>query len=224
MNSWDLEEFKNLLKQIYGEDHLHAAEQSIDSLGICLNFSIYHYNEYIKLYKELSAKTLIEQLNDIDLSVEEKIAANILACLHNMNHIHDILGQVLKDTLYLKLDKKFYLSDVKDKLKEYPNLQKLLNDLTEHEDYKYLKELINQTKHNAVVVPFVRQSFIETLSSGVILPEFKRKKVLYPEKDAKTFLNEIYSRESNLVAQIGQELNQILKNKVKDKFDLMEGK
>ncbi len=100
------------------------------------------------------------------------------------------------------------------KQKCYSKLYELLNTLVKHEDYKYLNNLMNRSKHTAVVLPYYRKSFIEGSPSGIILPRFQHKKShSYFEKDAKNFLNTLYARESNLLVQIGQEINQILNNK-----------
>lgn len=214
MESWNLKELKDLIMQVYGQSQLDLVEQSIDSMGLRQDFAAYHYQEYRTLYDKLQTEWAVSKtwtIKDLEEShvIEIKMAANILACLQNLHSVHDILGQVIRYTFDLQFEetKPVYLNNVKDKLKQYKNLFKLLSELIDHEDYKYLNAFMNQSKHNAVVVPYY-----QTLNSsdGVKLPAFRHKNKEYIEKNAEIFLVALYARESNLLVSIGQEINKFL--------------
>jgi hypothetical protein len=218
MSSWNIEALKNLILKIYGESQLELVEQSIDSLGIHQDFAIYHYIEYKAIFdkfKTMWTVTKIWTQDDLEEShvLSIKIAANILACLHNLHAMHDTLGQVIRYTFDLKFKKKdIYLGDIKDGLKDierYKNLHRLLCELTEHEEFKHLNSLMNQFKHNAIINPYYQKSFVDGFD-GIKLPSFRHKGTKYPEKNAEVFLDLIYARESNLLVAIGQEINKLL--------------
>lgn len=219
LNSWNFEELKKLIIQVYGQSQLNLVEQSIDSLGIRQDFAKYHYQEYETLYDKFPSNLEVNRTyttEDLEKSynIEVKIAANILACLQNLHSIHDILGQVIRYAFDLQFTEvnSIYITTVIKNLPQDENLFLLLSELMEHEDYKYLHDFMNQSKHNAVVMPFYQKSFINGFEE-VKLPAFKYRGKNYEEKNAKEFLVAVYSRESNLLVKIGQEINKFLANK-----------
>lgn len=222
MNSWNLEESKELIVRAYGKTQLDLVEQSMNSMGLRQNFATYHYQEYRNIYDEFQTKltaTKTWTVADLEESniLEVKIAANILACLQNLHTIHDTLGQVIRYVFDLKFNNEnIYLSNIKDELKNlvsYKDLFGLLKELIENEDYKYLNSFMNKSKHNALVLPYYQKSFIDR-SEGVKIPAFMHKSDKYPEKNAEIFLVAVYTRESNLLVAIGQEINKLITHKI----------
>jgi hypothetical protein len=207
---------------LHGTAQLDLVVPSIDSIAQRQNFAAYHYHEYISLHEQLLQRLTLTLIirEDEDYALVDKMAANILACLQNMHAIHDTLGHVIYYALKLKIGDGFYLSHVQNAVSTpCPDLYQLLDTLTKHEDYTYLNSLMNRSKHTAIVLPYCRKSFVNGFSS-VILPMFEYRKKLYSEKNAKDFLNSLYSRESYLIVKIGQEINKLLRIEVENEDSL----
>ena len=144
--------------------------------------------------------------------------AHIISLLRQMHSIPDLLAHVIYYCFGFNLDNKTHLAANKVSLHNvkkilgnrstYSELIELLNLLTGNDDYRYLKDLGNYTKHRANVVPKLSYS-MEHKGEQVYKFTFEAFES-YPEVSAIDFLNREYNRQSERIIAIGNKLNELV--------------
>ena len=230
MATWNLKELKDCIGDKYGDKQKKTTLRSLDSIFENQDFSRFHYFEI----KDLISEHMIHNNSGPDyfklvISTDETIRENehqfstsckahIISLLRQMHSIPDLLAHVIyycfgfNLTNETRLDAhKVSLFNVKKILKKnstYSQLLELLNSLTSNDDFKYLKDLGNYTKHRANVVPKLSYS-MEHEGEKVYKFTFEAFES-YPEVPAIDFLNREYSRQSEQIISIGNKLNALV--------------
>ena len=169
---WDLSSLRKAVKKLYGQEHLERLSPSLDSIVERQEFCrLYFHEAKDTLEAMLYDKTDEMSLLDLVLPVaaeERKIfenckfraRAHVTSCLQNMHSVSDILGHVIYYSLKLekaKQERDICLAKISKWIEEdcaLKPLHTMLNNLVKHDDYKYLKALVNHSKHRSIIEPY----------------------------------------------------------------------
>jgi hypothetical protein len=232
--SWDQPELQNLLEARYGKGHQEIAFKSLDSIFQNQGFSRYHYSEINRLIldhmkENESEKDYFHLRMSRDVAVRDSESIFSLSCkahiISLLRHLHcspDLLAHTIYYCLGLNLNEESFLEaskvtlyQVKKILKretEYIHLLKLINCFTNGNDYKYLQDWGNHTKHRANIVPNLSYRIV---AEGKEIYNFKFEPFSFKGKEHPTvsvmgFLNREYDRQGEQIILIGVEINKLV--------------
>ena len=227
--TWNLRQLKDRIEIKYGKNQQRITSRSLDSIFENQDFARYHYSEIKKLISEhldnkRTGKDYFQLVMSTDPTVRESeyqfstsCKAHIISLLRNLHSIPDLLAHFIYFCLGFNIndetrldESKVSLFNVKKILKKDPKYRELLElvmCLTVNEDFKYLKDIGNYSKHRANVIPKLSYSMEHEGNSvyKFTFEAFKR----YPETPAVDFLNREYNRESEQILVIGNKINEI---------------
>jgi hypothetical protein len=232
--SWDHPELKSLLEKRYGKGHQELAFKSLDSIFQNQDFSRYHYSEINRLITEhmTSKETAkdyfcLSMSMDIDVRESEFLfstscKAHIISLLRHLHCAPDLLAHTIYYCLGLNLNEDSFLEASKVTLyqvklilkryNKYKPLLKLVNSFTNNNDYKYLQDWGNHTKHRANVVPNLSYRIVATGKDiyNFTFEAFSFKGRKHPLESVMSFINREYDRESEQIILIGIEINKLV--------------
>lgn len=169
---WDLQQLKDDVDLLHGKEQRNILSPCIQSIIDRKLYARYHYQEFERLLTELlrGNEDQVSLYNLVLVSEEEwiefnhcrkMVEANVVACLQSLHAISDILSHVIYFSLNmdsevdLKLSPRYVsLHNVKNKISiksEYSRLSSLIEQLISHQDYRYLVDIVNHSKHRSVV-------------------------------------------------------------------------
>lgn len=221
--NWNLDELNANIKERFGKEHAECAWLSIQSVSQRLEHVAYHQRELTACNEQIESEpkhAVIQRmfakhdakLNDLIL----RFSAHAIAGVQALHAVTDILGSAIYLSLNAERQWKGNLRSAIRSINE-PGLSQLVADLQAHADYMYLEAVVNQSKHRNVV----RSPFLMPLSSDAPprfeFEMFDRDNKLYPARDVLLFLVAERTRQHNMVARIGNELNRLVKEAVAEK-------
>jgi len=225
--AWHINELKLNVSKLYGEAQRKVLDESLDSIFENQDFSRFHYAEVQRrLQEHMIGKSsshdyvrliLTEDKDVLNAEYEFNLAyrANVFALLKNLHSVTDFLAHVIyysfglntrRDTS-IQLDKLnlYHTKKSLEKVGVPDSLMNLLISLTEHDDYVYLKDLVNHTKHRSNILSKLTYDSNKTgtdIYQMAFLPFEKHGSVAVNE-----FLHREYNRQSELIIDIGQQIN-----------------
>ncbi|ELI5882933.1 hypothetical protein ACVW8L_004513 [Vibrio parahaemolyticus] len=230
--TWYIKELKDDVSELYGVEQRQALSISLDSIFENQEFARFHYAEVQRLIQEhmegknsardyckLVLTTDVETLN---AEHEFKLAyrANVFALLKNLHSITDFLAHVLYYAFGLNLCNHtfiepgrlnlYYTKKSLEKVEVTDELKALIDSLTHHDDYQYLKDLVNHTKHRSNILSKLTYDLNqvgEDIYNVSFLPFEKYGTVAVNE-----YLHREYYRQSSIVIEIGQHINRAVKS------------
>lgn len=216
MVTWKTEELGELIKVKFGESVSEQSKLFINSIAWKIDVANYHRTEAKNAFNGLFDRNEIdieavfrqiftdekrEELNKAILVCE----SNIVAAAYALHSIPEIIVQLIAIVLNLGIN----VHDIKiNKVLEKIIDSKLKNEiqsLIKRDDFIYLSDFVNTTKHIRLVSP-IFQSEILGRYQGVIFKDFKYKKNEYHSKRDIDFLDEL-SDISYSILNIGSMLN-----------------
>ncbi|WP_155759980.1 hypothetical protein [Vibrio natriegens] len=225
---WHIKELKDDVATLFGQEQASVLSASLDSIFENYDFARYHYSEVKRLIKHHMKgkehpceylKLILTNDNEVRNSeLEFKLAyrANVFALLKSLHSISDFIAHVvyyafglnLDESTFIELDK-LNLYQVKSRLKkrqEHCQVLESLEQLTNHCDYKYLKDLVNNTKHRSNIL----SKFTYDLNQcGEHIYQISFKPFgIHGEVSVNDYLNREYERENSLIIELGKKLNQ----------------
>lgn len=230
MAEWDLEKLKDCVEEKYGDKQIEKTLRSLYSIFENQDFSRFHYHEikdliskhminnnsgrdYLKLVISTD-KTVRESEHQFSLSCK----AHIISLLRQMHSIPDLLAHVIYYCFGFNLSKEtrlknhkiclFKVKNILNKNSFYSELLDLLNSLTSNDDFKYLKDLGNYTKHRANIIPKLSYS-MEHKGEEIYKFTFDAFEN-YPEVPAIDVLDREYNRQGEQIIAIGNKLNELV--------------
>ncbi|MBC3436798.1 hypothetical protein N5E96_20410 [Pseudomonas mosselii] len=225
MDTWKLNDLRELVELRFGRDQKEALAPSLDSVVQRGAFAKYHYLEAKRLLSEATVAhaepgkimALILGADDASVAFSQarfRAAAHVTACVQSMHAMADILSHSVYFGLGLNLDASTRLEphriDMKNVLKKVSieHVRQLLAVLTGHEDYQYLSALNNHSKHRSIVTtPYTLDLTEEHKPSGLKFAAFEYGGERFEARWAMPTLDAEYSRQSRLIVGIGQALN-----------------
>lgn len=227
---WDLEILKQAVGELYGDDRVSKLTSSLNSIVERQEFSRFYFYESKEalekvLFDKNDAKSLMklvfthghENREDFDECIF-KAKAHIISFVQNLHSVSDILSHVVYYSLNLtqaKNESQISIKQVKGWLKsfvEYGGLGNMIQSLIDHEGFEYLEALVNHSKHRSIVEPFFN---INLREQGENMKEMKFRDFTYREKKHPArlvydFLESEFDRQSELVVNIGNEINRLV--------------
>lgn len=213
---------------LFGREQASLLSSSLASIFENYDFARYHYQEVKRLINnhmtgkehpsEYVMLVLTRDIQVLNSEQEFKLAyrANVLALLKNLHSISDFLAHVIYYAFGLNIDKNTFIESEKlnlyqvkrslKKRKEFSEILDVLEQLTNHHDYNYLKKIVNYTKHRSNILS--NHSY-DPNKCGEEIYKFSFKPFdLYGEVPVNDFLNREYNRENALIIELGNMLNQ----------------
>ena len=229
--TWDLKELRDLIKEIHGENQLNLANAHINSVVSRIQISRYHL---------LEAKETIEQLfhksedKVLDASIacftpnteqgwelnkaQLKAEANLIGCAQSTHSVADIMAYAILYSLKISGidDLNLSLKDIQKHLVK-SNLKDEVIKLLGLNEFSYLKDFVNTTKHRSLVTSthYFNNSENNHLDHALKLNSFSyqrnkhTKPRSHPEKGYYQFFEELQLINEQYV-RIGQFVNHYL--------------
>lgn len=235
MTSWDIEETRNLVANLFGPEQVELVRASLNSLAERQVYASYHFHEYSNILvshidSKLGEKHILELT--LPLHTEDRfridnalnqVAANAVACLQNLHCLTDTLSYALYYAAGLNISStplaphRISAVTVKELFADSANLSGiaiLFAQTTDNPTLKHLDALVNYSKHRSIVRPSLNVDLQnpDGPSYNLEFPEIEYKGNYYPITDAKEFMENAYSVLSPLVVSTGNALNAALRN------------
>lgn len=223
--TWNISALEDRLRHQFDAEHSKKTLRSLESVIENQGFCHFHYKEVFLLQneKEVTGKsigrTFTKRIRKQDGDFITAIRAHtnaLLRCLHSNS---DLLAHFIYFCLNLERSQETVIGEnsinlyrLKEKIEnkfEYENLHSLLVAYTKGDDYKYLKDWGNHTKHWSNISVQLTYNLKEV--SGAIyswnFEAFSFRENSYPKKDALAFIEREYNRQSELLPQIIEEVD-----------------
>lgn len=232
MGPWDLDETRQHVHRLFGDDQLELAKPCLRSVVDRQIYARIHYQDArakIDSYVEraLKDKSLFVTFCDSEAWVEfniviREVGAHLTACVQSIHAVPDILAHAI----YYSLGLNHHSSALKSRDVSAANVLKLLkrdsrfvpitsllNSLVSAATFTHLSALANQAKHRSIVFPSLNEDLTGTREKRhmVIFPTFAYEESRYPQVFADDFIAAEYERSSQCVINIGIELNALLR-------------
>ena len=143
-----------------------------------------------------------------------------MAFLQSLHSLSDIMAHAIYFALGLNLNKatrlppkRIYLQQVRALLSP-GEMTTRLQELIDHEDYRYLADIVNHSKHRSVVqTPYsVDATGCDTQPHGLKFAAFAYDDRAYPARWADPVMESEYNRQSALITRIGELLNELVRS------------
>ena len=231
--TWNLEELREDVSVLFGDDQRECLSPSINSIVHRQTYARFHYQESKQIMAEAlngrdERSILIDLILGADRDAQNEFAyrrkcaeAHCLAFLQSLHSVSDILAHAIYFALGLNLHKatrlppkRVYLHKVVALLPP-GEVSTRLQELIDHEDYRYLADIVNHSKHRSVVqTPYsVDATGCDTQPHGLKFAAFIYDDRAYPARWADPFMEAEYKRQSALVTRIGEHLNDFVRSK-----------
>lgn len=228
--AWDLEQLRQDVRFLFGDEQQRHLAPSLKSIVHRQIYARFHFQESKRILGEVlegrdQQAVLCDLIFGADPDAYYEFAnrrlqaeAHIVALLQSLHSLSDILAHAIYFALGLNLDKatmlppkRVYLHRVLQ-LVPLGNMRDLLHALIEHENYQYLSDIVNHSKHRSVVqTPYsVDTTGCDTIPHGLKLDAFVYDDRAYPARWSEPFLESEYNRQSALITRIGELLNELV--------------
>lgn len=151
------------------------------------------------------------------------LAAHLIACIQSMHARSDILSHVLYYGLGMNKKPKQRLAakdicayQVQQKLKLLPEHRAIADrfqKLRNHDDYRYLSDLVNHSKHRSIIGSIFTVDAQPTVNEcyRFELGAFRYEGRSHEKREIFGYIEAEYKRQGNLVIDIGNKLNEIVR-------------
>lgn len=228
MTTWNLAALKDAVRRLYGPTQEKALTPPLNSVVQRGAFARYHYSEAKRLLNAATAahaepSEMVQLLLGSDPAsaafqqARFEAAAHVTACVQCMHATADTFAHVVYFALGMNLNPETCLKPrqitITNVMKTLPvgPVRKLINELVDHEGFRYLSALNNHSKHRSIVdIPFSLDLTATPGPSGLKFAAFEYDDAEFPECWAMPSLDAEYGRQSLLIIPIGQALNSTL--------------
>lgn len=235
MPTWDLQQLRDNVERMHGKEQLELLSPSLNSVAARGYHAMFHYQEAERLLSDFLAKRS-DQISLIKLVIgfdqNEKSAfedlrlvleAHLIACIQSMHARSDILSHVLYYGLGMnkKPNQRLATKDicayqVQEKLKLLPENRTIADrfqKLRNHDDYRYLSDLVNHSKHRSIIGSIFTVDAQPTVDEyyRFELGAFRYEGRSHQKREIFGYLEAEYKRQGNLVIDLGNKLNEIVR-------------
>jgi hypothetical protein len=219
---WDLKSLKKDVENLFGVEQRSIAEKSIKSFCLRQDYARYHFTEAMQRMKAImkdGETGLCMQMLTGDneyLRNEFEAGAHTMACIQSIHSLSDILSTAIYYSMGLNLDprtsinpKRLYLSVLNQKLTQIISASKiaaLISQILKHQDYEYVANVVNESKHSSVIAARVTMDFT-TNENELRFEAFFRDGVRIPPRGVAGVLQKEFTRQSLLMISVGNEVN-----------------
>jgi hypothetical protein len=230
--SWNLELLWQAVERRDGAATGLLCRKSLQSIWDRQRMAGYHFDQYKQLIAERFpvGRTSIDEMRQLIRGGDDaweaherefEASANVIACLQNLHCMADTLAQVI----YLALmpvvpglqalqDHRASIATVRAALSKsgaYPKVEDAIDRLCTHPDFVYLNDLVNHGKHRRIVgLEITIDGQSELAVPQLELGAFEHGTRSYPKREIEPFLNGEFVRQSHLLVEIGQAINDVV--------------
>jgi len=232
--TWNLEQLREDVRFLFGDEQRERLSPSLNSIVDRQTYARFHYQESKRILGEVlndrdGQSILIDLIFGADRNAQHEFAyqrkfveAHCMAFLQSLHSLSDILAHATYFALGLNLHKTTRLSPTRISLHRVlpllppGEMTTRLQELIDHEDYQYLADIVNHSKHRSVIqTPYsVDATGCDTQPHGLKFAAFVYDDVPpYPARWADPFMESEYNRQSALITHIGELLNDLVRNR-----------
>ncbi|HQW21647.1 MAG TPA: hypothetical protein PLI90_13375 [Rhodocyclaceae bacterium] len=228
--TWNLERLREDVRFLFGDEQRECLSPSLNSIVDRQTYARFHYQESKRILGEVlndrdDQAILFDLIFGADRNAHHEFAyrrkfaeAHIVAFLQSLHSLSDILAHAIYFALGLNLHKTTRLSPKRVDLHKVRALLPSgevsihLQELVDHEDYRYLANIVNHSKHRSVVqTPYsVDATGCDTQPHGLKFAAFVYDDQAYPARWAEPFMESEYNRQSALITRTGVFLNDLV--------------
>lgn len=228
--TWNLQQLREDVRLLFGDEQREYLSPSLNSIVDRQTYARFHFQESQRILDDVlegrdHKSVLCDLMFGADPSAHHEFAnrrkhaeAHIVAFLQSLRSLSDILAHAIYFALGLNLrtttrlpPKRVYLHRVLPML-PLDEMSSRLRELIDHEDYRYLADIVNHSKHRSVVqTPYsVNATGCDTPSHGLKFAAFVYDDHAYPARWANPFMEAEYNRQSALITRTGERLNDLV--------------
>ena len=231
--TWNFEQLREDVSIVFGNEQRERLSPSLNSIVDRQTYARFHFQESKRILGEvLNGRDEQSILTDLifgadrnaqhEFAYRRKLAeAHIVAFLQSLHSLSDILAHAIYFALGLNLckttrlaPKRVYLHKVQALLPP-GEVNIHLKELIDHEDYRYLANIVNHSKHRSVVqTPYsVDATGCDTQPHGLKFAAFVYDDQAYPARWADPFMESEFHRQSALITRTGEFLNDLVRSR-----------
>lgn len=236
MARWDIEETREHIRRLFGDDQLELAKPCLRSVVDRQTYARIHFQEAkakIDSYVQtaLQDASLFEvTINNSEARIEfeiflREVGAHLTACVQSIHAVPDILAHAIYYSLGLnQAPESLKARDIcagsvlrlLRREQQLNTVTALLESLVSAKTFAHLTALTNQAKHRSIVFPSLNEDLTGTREKRhmVVFPAFVYNDSLFPQVFADEFLSIEYERSSRCMVDTGIELNAVLQRRV----------
>lgn len=237
MARWEMEETRQHVRRLFGDDQLELSKPCLRSVVDRQTYARIHYQDAIAKIDSYCQTALQDaSLFDVTLSDPElwgefnnfirEVGAHLTACVQSIHAVPDILAHAIYYCFGLNLTtgalkpRSISAGNVLKLLKQEPQFNAIasrFDSLVNAKTFGHLAALSNQSKHRSIVFPSMNEDLTGTRKKRhmVVFPAFDYEGTQYQQVFVGEFLAAEYERSSQCVVQIGIELNAALLRRVR---------
>lgn len=219
-----------------GKDQGASLSEALFSLMWKLNIARYHVDKSKEAINTLLGKPEEANPGEIIGLIFEQAAgsekgkeffemqfaseANLIACAQSLHSMADILGQSIYITLDLDTSlqkpinqKRRYLSVINYEMKKVglvPSLTTKIDKLLLSQEFVYLSDYVNVTKHRTLVRTAYSVSFEEEAAHGLKISTFTYEGRVHDARWSNDFLDNDVSGIIKMIVEVGVEMNNLV--------------
>lgn len=230
--TWKLADLADAVNSKFGADQRNLLVPVLQSITDRRGFASFHHQQARKLItphlvdKDNADRLKLEVGVSADNGASYRIAkqqacARIVASLQSVHCLADTLAHVIYFSLGLNLSSHKahkerdislpWMEKVLGKLPDLGEISHAVVQLKDHEDFRYLDDVVNRSKHRSVVRAGVTQHLDESAQTPwtLELQSFEREStaIPHPSRPVDPFLTEEFSRQTRLTFEICQLLS-----------------
>ncbi|MBL8373938.1 hypothetical protein [Accumulibacter sp.] len=230
--TWNLEQLREDVTFLFGDEQHECLSPSLNSIVDRQTYARFHYQESKRILGEVlndrdDQAILVDLIFGANRNAHHEFAsrrkfaeAHVVAFLQSLHSLSDILAHAIYFALGLNLHKatrlppkRVYLHKVQALLSA-GEVSVRLQELINHEDYRYLADIVNCSKHRSVIqTPYsVDVTGCDTQPHGLKFAAFVYDDQAYPARWADPFMESEYNRQSALITCIGELLNDLVRS------------
>ncbi len=237
---WNRKELENDIEILFGKEQLELLSPCLRTIEERKFYATYHCDEVERLINEELKRIapdnhkLISLIDDTGedgekvLLVYRKARAHIIACLQSLHSLADVLAHVIYFALNMDNDivtrinsRRRYASTVSEKLNTISGANPLkiaFDSLIKDDEFVYLSAVVNCSKHRNLINTWFRINLDLNKEYNANIFEFYAFEFNgknYNQRRVIEFIKNEYSRIDSFVNEIGIEINNFVRNKLK---------
>lgn len=236
MSRWDIEQTRQHVHRLFGDDQLELAKPCLGSVVDRQTYARIHYQDArtkIESYTQAALQNASlfevtccdsEAWGEFNIFIRE-VGAHLTACVQSTHAVPDILAHAIYYSLGLNRTsgalkaRNICTTRVLKLLKQESQFSPIaspLESLVSTATFAHLNALANQAKHRSIVSPSLNEDLTGTREKRhmVMFPAFVYEDSRYPQVFADDFIAAEYERSSQCVINTGIELNAVLQRQL----------